>query len=545
MGRILRESVPRSGPKIHYCVPAGACLFARRSPLERTCNTLGCLLTQLLYDILKSRVYDVARETPLDPAPRLSRRLSNEVLLKREDLQPVFSFKLRGAYNRIAHLREDERARGVVTASAGNHSQGVAFSAKTLGLKATIVMPQTTPQIKLDAVRAMGAEVVLAGDSYADAKAHCDTIVAETGLTFIHPFDDPLVIAGQGTIGAEILRHSQDRLSAVFVPVGGGGLIAGIAGYLKALRPDVKMIGVEPYEADAMYQSLAAGRRVRLDHVGMFAEGVAVCEVGELTFPIVRETVDEIVRVTNDEICAAIKDVFDDTRTVMEPAGALSVAGLKAWVEREGVRDQALVAVLSGANINFDRLRFVAERAEVGEAREALLAVTIPERPGAFLEFCAAIGRRVVTEFNYRLSGRGQAHIFVGVATESRQDAAALAAMLNASGYETADLTDNEMAKLHVRHMVGGHAPEVRHERLYRFEFPERPGALTGFLDKLGGRWNISLFHYRNHGADFGRVLAGFEVEEADLPAFRAFLDGLGYPCTSEQDNPAYAFFLG
>ena len=503
------------------------------------------MLTQLLYDILKSRVYDVARETPLDPAPRLSRRLSNEVLLKREDLQPVFSFKLRGAYNRIAHLREDERARGVVTASAGNHSQGVAFSAKTLGLKATIVMPQTTPQIKLDAVRAMGAEVVLAGDSYADAKAHCDTIVAETGLTFIHPFDDPLVIAGQGTIGAEILRHSQDRLSAVFVPVGGGGLIAGIAGYLKALRPDVKMIGVEPYEADAMYQSLAAGRRVRLDHVGMFAEGVAVCEVGELTFPIVRETVDEIVRVTNDEICAAIKDVFDDTRTVMEPAGALSVAGLKAWVEREGVRDQALVAVLSGANINFDRLRFVAERAEVGEAREALLAVTIPERPGAFLEFCAAIGRRVVTEFNYRLSGRGQAHIFVGVATESRQDAAALAAMLNASGYETADLTDNEMAKLHVRHMVGGHAPEVRHERLYRFEFPERPGALTGFLDKLGGRWNISLFHYRNHGADFGRVLAGFEVEEADLPAFRAFLDGLGYPCTSEQDNPAYAFFLG
>ena len=503
------------------------------------------MLTQLLHDILKSRVYDVARETPLDLAPRLSRRLSNEVLLKREDLQPVFSFKLRGAYNKIAHLREEEWARGIITASAGNHSQGVAFSAKKLGLKATIVMPQTTPQIKVDAVRSMGAAVELAGDSYSDAQTRCDTLVKETGLTFIHPFDDPLVIAGQGTIGAEILRHSQDRLSAVFVPVGGGGLIAGIAGYLKSLRPDVKVIGVEPYESDAMYQSLKAGRRVRLDHVGIFADGVAVREVGELTFPIVRQTVDEIVRVSNDEICAAIKDVFDDTRTVMEPAGALSVAGLKAWVEREGVRDQSLVAVLSGANINFDRLRFVAERAEVGEAREALLAVTIPERAGAFREFCAAIGRRVVTEFNYRLSGRRQAHIFVGVATQSRQDAAALASMLNASGYETVDLTDNEMAKLHVRHMVGGHAPEVRHERLCRFEFPERPGALTEFLDTLGGRWNISLFHYRNHGADFGRVLAGFEVEEPDLPEFRAFLDALGYPYTPEQDNPAYSFFLG
>jgi threonine dehydratase len=503
------------------------------------------LLTQLLHDILKSRVYDVARETPLDLAPRLSRRLSNEVLLKREDLQPVFSFKLRGAYNKIAQLREEEWARGIITASAGNHSQGVAFSARKLGLKATIVMPQTTPQIKVDAVRAMGAMVELSGDSYADAKAHCDTLVKETGLTFIHPFDDPLVIAGQGTIGAEILRHSQDRLSAVFVPIGGGGLIAGIAGYIKSLRPDVKVIGVEPYESDAMYQSLKAGRRVRLDHVGIFADGVAVREVGELTFPIVQKTVDEIVRVSNDEICAAIKDIFDDTRTIMEPAGALSAAGLKAWVEREGVRDQSLVAVLSGANINFDRLRFVAERAEVGEAREALLAVTIPERPGAFREFCAAIGRRVVTEFNYRLSGRRQAHIFVGVATQSRQDAAALAAMLNASGYETVDLSDNEMAKLHVRHMVGGHAPEVRHERLCRFEFPERPGALTEFLDKLGGRWNISLFHYRNHGADFGRVLAGFEVEEQDLPEFGSFLEALGYPYTPESENPAYSFFLG
>jgi threonine dehydratase len=503
------------------------------------------MLTRLLHDILKSRVYDVARETPLDLAPRLSRRLSNEVLLKREDLQPVFSFKLRGAYNKIAHLREEEWARGIITASAGNHSQGVAFSARKLGLKATIVMPQTTPQIKVDAVRSMGATVELFGDSYADAKAHCDTMVKATGQTFIHPFDDPLVIAGQGTIGAEILRHSQDRLSVVFVPIGGGGLISGIAGYLKSLRPDVKVIGVEPYESDAMYQSLKAGRRVRLDHVGIFADGVAVREVGELTFPIVQQTVDEIVRVTNDEICAAIKDVFDDTRTIMEPAGALSLAGLKAWVERERVRDQSMVAVLSGANINFDRLRFVAERAELGEAREALLAVTIPERPGAFREFCAALGRRVITEFNYRLSGRRQAHIFVGVATQSRKDGAALAAMLNANGYETADLTDNEMAKLHVRHMVGGHAPEVRRERLCRFEFPERPGALTDFLDTLGGRWNISLFHYRNHGADFGRVLAGFEVEEKDLPEFHSFLEALGYPYTPEVDNPAYRFFLG
>ena len=502
-------------------------------------------LTRLLHDILTSRVYDVARETPLDLAPRLSRRLGNEILLKREDLQPVFSFKLRGAYNKIAHLKESEWARGIITASAGNHSQGVAFSARKLGLRAVIVMPQTTPQIKVDAVRAMGAEVVLSGDSYADAKAHCDTLVAESGMTFIHPFDDPLVIAGQGTIGAEILRHSQDRLSAVFVPVGGGGLIAGIAGYIKALRPDIKVIGVEPYEADAMYRSLQAGRRVKLDHVGIFADGVAVREVGEITYPIVRETVDEIVRVNNDEVCAAIKDVFDDIRTIMEPAGALAAAGLKAWVERTGARDQSLVAVLSGANMNFDRLRFVAERAEVGEAREALLAVTIPERPGAFRDFCSAIGRRVVTEFNYRLSGRAQAHIFVGFATHSRQDGAALAAMLNARGYETVDLTDNEMAKLHIRHMVGGHAPEVRNERLCRFEFPERPGALTEFLDKLGGRWNISLFHYRNHGSDFGRVLAGFEVEDRDLPAFRQFLDALGYAYTSEQDNPAYRFFLG
>jgi len=466
------------------------------------------------------------------------------VLLKREDQQPVFSFKLRGAYNRMAHLTPEERSRGVITASAGNHSQGVAFSARKLGVRAVIVMPQTTPRIKVDAVRDMGAEVILAGDSYADAKAHCDTLVAETRLTFIHPFDDPLVIAGQGTIADEILRHGQDRITAIFVPVGGGGLIAGIAGYVKAIRPDVKVIGVEPFEADAMYRSLEAGKRVRLDHVGIFADGVAVREVGEQTFPIVRDAVDEIVRVTNDEVCAAIKDVFDDTRSVMEPAGALGVAGLKRWVAREGVRDRQLVVVLSGANMNFDRLRFVAERAELGEAREALLAVTIPERPGAFREFCAAIGRRVVTEFNYRLSGRERAHIFVGVATASRHDALSLITLLTDRGYETVDLTDDEMAKLHVRHMVGGRAPDAQHEHLYRFEFPERPGALMEFLEKLGGRWNISLFHYRNHGADFGRVLAGFEVPDGEMGDFRQFLDRLGYDYAPEDDNPAYTFFL-
>jgi threonine dehydratase len=432
----------------------------------------------------------------------------------------------------------------VIAASAGNHAQGVAYAARHLGLRALIVMPQTTPEIKVEAVRELGAEVVLAGDSYAEAKARCDELALETGLTLIHPFDDPLVIAGQGTIGTEILRHKLGDVSAIFVPVGGGGLIAGIASYVTALRPDIQVIGVEPYEADAMYQSLEAGRRVALDRVGIFADGVAVREVGERTFPIVQATVREIVRVTNDEICAAIKDVFDDTRSIMEPAGALAVAGLRTWVERTGTRNARLVAILSGANMNFDRLRFVAERAEVGEAREAIFGVTIPERAGAFREFCATIGRRVVTEFNYRLSGRDRAHIFVGIATQSRKDASDLAATLTLNGYETAELTDNEVAKLHVRHMVGGRSPEVSDEQLCRFEFPERPGALMEFLDKLGGRWNISLFHYRNHGADFGRVLAGFEVPPDDMRAFEAFLDGLGYRYQFERENSAYNLFL-
>ncbi|MFN8092336.1 MAG: threonine ammonia-lyase, biosynthetic [Vicinamibacteria bacterium] len=499
----------------------------------------------LLHDVLTSRVYDVARETPLEAAPRLSRRLGATVLLKREDLQPVFSFKLRGAYNKVAHLTQAERDRGVITASAGNHAQGVAYSARHLGLRAVIVMPRTTPEIKVEAVQSMGAEVVLEGDSYSDAQAHCDKLAVELGLSFVHPFDDPLVIAGQGTIGEEILRQAHGRLDAVFVPVGGGGLLAGVAGYIKALMPKVRVFGVEPVDSDAMFRSLAAGERVRLDHPGLFADGVAVRQVGACTFDWARRACDGVVRVSNDAICAAIKDVFDETRSVMEPAGALSVAGLKQWAEEHGgVAERRLVAILSGANMNFDRLRFVSERAEVGEAREALLGVTIPERPGAFREFCSVLGRRVVTEFNYRLAGRAEAHIFVGLKTASRADAAAVAAELAGRGYPTVDLTDNEMAKLHVRHMVGGRASDARDERLFRFEFPERPGALMQFLETLGGRFNISLFHYRNHGADFGRVLCAFEVPEAQLGELREFLERLGYPSTREEDNAAYRLFL-
>jgi threonine dehydratase len=500
---------------------------------------------EYLEHVLKARVYDVAIESPLEPALRLTRRLHNTVLLKREDLQGVFSFKIRGAYNKIAHLSEPIAKRGVICASAGNHAQGVAMAARRRGITATIVMPQTTPQIKVQAVVDLGGEAVLEGDDYDQAYEHSLTLARERMLTFIHAFDDPDVIAGQGTIGMEILRqHPGEEIDAIFVPVGGGGLIAGIATYVKALRPNIRIVGVEPYEADAMYQSLAKGKRVTLDRVGIFADGVAVAEVGELTFPIVLSSVEQIVRVSNDEICAAIKDVFDDTRSIMEPAGALAVAGLRKWVETTGTRDARLVAILSGANMNFDRLRFVAERAEVGEAREAIFGVTIPERAGAFREFCATIGRRVVTEFNYRLSGRDRAHIFVGVATQSRQDAADLTAALTAGGYQTLELTDNEVAKLHVRHMVGGRSPDVTNEQLCRFEFPERPGALMAFLDKLGGRWNISLFHYRNHGADFGRVLAGFEVPPDEMGAFEAFLEGLGYRYQRELDNTAYNMFL-
>jgi len=500
---------------------------------------------RILRHILTSRVYDVVEETALDGAEKLSRRLANRVLLKREDLQPVFSFKLRGAYNRMAALSEGERRAGVIAASAGNHAQGVAYSARHLGIRSLIVMPRTTPQIKVEAVRALGAEVVLHGDSFTDAKAHCDELRRGSELTFIDPFDDPLVIAGQGTIGEEIVRQSHGGLDVVFVPVGGGGLIAGIATYIKALLPHVRIVGVQPAESNAMQASLQEGRPVSVARPGLFADGVAVREVGRITFPIIRDTVDEIVCVSNDEICAAIKETFDDTRSIMEPAGALSVAGMRRYVEREGVREQALVAILSGANMNFDRLRFVAERAELGEARESILAVTIPERPGSFREFCATLGLRTITEFNYRLSGRSEAHIFVGVGTESRDDAAKLVDHLNDLGYRATDLSENEMAKLHVRHMVGGRSRDVGNEWPCRFEFPERPGALMEFLDKLGGRWNISLFHYRNHGADFGRVLAAFEVPDDEREAFLEFLGTVGYPYSSEPDNEAYRLFLG
>ena len=501
-------------------------------------------LGDLLRSILTSRVYEVAQETPLDAAPRLSARLGASVSFKREDLQSVFSFKIRGAHNRIAHLSQAEREVGVITASAGNHAQGVAASAQHLGIRALIVMPDTTPSIKVDAVRALGAEVVLAGDNYSDAKEVCDELTASSGMTFIHPFDDPLVVAGQGTIADEIVRRATDGLDVVFVPVGGGGLIGGIGAYLKSVVPTVRVVGVESTEADAMARSLAAGRPIELDDVGIFADGVAVRRVGDYTFALAREVVDEMVTVSNGDISGAIKDVFDDTRSIVEPAGALSVAGMKRWAEDHDVAGLHLVAVLSGANMNFDRLRFVAEQAEVGENREALFAVTIPERKGAFRDFCATLGKRVVTEFNYRLSGRDSAEIFVGVTTASRADAEAVAESLRAAGYATVDLSENEVAKLHVRHMVGGRATDVADEVVYRFEFPERAGALMTFLATLGGRWNISLFHYRNHGADVGQVLAGFEVPPADRAEFHSFLETLDYRAGNEMDNPAYERFL-
>lgn len=500
--------------------------------------------SELVRLILTSRVYEVAHETPLEPAARLSARLDNRILFKREDLQPIFSFKLRGAYNKMAHLNAEERQRGVITASAGNHAQGVAFSARHLNIRALIVMPETTPTIKVDAVRNLGAEVVLVGDSYSDAQAHCDHLQRSSGMVPIPPFDDPLVVAGQGTIADEMVRQSAANLDAVFVPVGGGGLIGGIGAYLKTVVPHVKVIGVESTEADAMARSLAAGEIVRLDQVGIFADGVAVRQVGNYTFGLAKEVIDEIITVSNDEISAAIKDIFEDTRSIVEPAGALSVAGMKHWVERNNVHQQTLVAVLSGANMNFDRLRFVTEQAELGEAREALFAVTIPEQPGAFREFCALLDTRVITEFNYRLNTRDVAHIFVGVAVDSRDDAQTVADILRGAGLSTVDLSDNEVAKLHVRHMVGGRSVDVHDEVLYRFQFPERPGALMRFLETLGGRWNISLFHYRNHGADIGRVLAGFEVPSSERVEFRRFLDELGYRCTEEANNPAYDQFL-
>ncbi len=497
-----------------------------------------------LEKILTTRVYEVAKETALDFAPNLSRRLMNQIWLKREDQQPVFSFKCRGAYNKMASMSPATLARGVLAASAGNHAQGVALAAAKLGARAVIVMPVTTPQIKVDAVRNLGGEVVLQGDNYDAAYAHALHLGVERGLTFVHPYDDPEVITGQGTIAVEILKQHTRDLHAVFVPVGGGGLIGGIAVYIKSLRPDIKVIGVEPEEADAMDRSLKAGRRITLDHVGIFADGVAVRQVGEETFRLAQKFVDEIVLVSNDEICAAIKDIFEDTRAILEPSGALSVAGMKKYIARESLRDKHLVAIASGANMNFDRLRHVAERAEIGERREAILAVSIPETPGSFRKFCAPIGQRSITEFNYRYADPKNAHVFVGVQIHDAHEAEDLIGDLRAAGYETLDMTDNETAKLHIRHLVGGRAPNAAHEILYRFEFPERPGALMNFLNKMGQAWNISLFHYRNHGADFGRVLVGMQVPPSDNAGFRRFLDSLGYEFVEETGNPACKLFL-
>ena len=495
--------------------------------------------------ILNAQVYDVAEETPLDFADNLSARIHNQVFLKREDMQPVFSFKIRGAYNKMVKLSPQALKRGVICASAGNHAQGVALSASYLGVRAVIVMPTTTPQIKIDAVKNRGGEVVLAGESYSDAYAHAIELEKAEKLTFVHPYDDPDVIAGQGTIAMEILRQHPKPLHAVFCCVGGGGLIAGVAAYIKRVRPDVKIIGVEAVDACAMTQSLEKGERIELEQVGLFADGAAVKLVGAETFRLCQQYVDEMILVDNDAICAAIKDVFEDTRSILEPAGALAVAGAKEWAKRNKLRDKTLVAVASGANMNFDRLRFVAERAELGEQREAVLAVTIPEKPGSFRKFIGVLGNRNITEFNYRYANQEVAHIFVGVSVHNRSEAERLVEMLERHELPAIDLTDDEMAKSHIRYMVGGHAPQADNEVLYRFIFPERPGALMNFLSTLRSDWNISLFHYRNHGSDFGRVLVGMQVPEADKPAFQDFLDRLGYEYVDESGNPAYRMFLG
>jgi len=504
--------------------------------------------TDMLQRILRARVYDVAIESPLDPAPNLSRRLENNVLLKREDLQPVFSFKLRGAYNKMAGLSPAELERGVIAASAGNHAQGVALGAQRLGCRAVIVMPVTTPEMKVRAVAARGAEVVLHGDTYDAACAEAYRLAEQRGLSFIHPFDDPEVIAGQGTIAMEILRQCHEPPDAIYVAVGGGGLIAGIGAYVKSLWPQVEVIGVEPVDADAMTRSLALGERVQLEQVGLFADGVAVREVGVQTFAIARDVVDAMVTVDNDAICAAIKDVFEDTRSILEPAGALAVAGLKADVARRGLKGRNLVAVACGANMNFDRLRFVAERTEIGEDREAMLAVEIPEEAGSLRRFCTLLGQRSLTEFSYRLADPSRAHIFVGVQTSGSNDEQQLIHDVQAAGFPCLDLSNDELSKLHLRHMVGGRMPtgsgETR-ELLYRFEFPERPGALMRFLTSLHPNWNISIFHYRNHGADVGRIVVGVQVPPAELGEWQSFLDGLGYQYVDETNNPAYGLFLG
>src|SRR5580698_4183257 len=496
--------------------------------------------------ILKAKVYDVAVETPLEPAPRLSRRLDNRVLFKREDLQPVFSFKIRGAYNKIAQLSATAAQRGVICASAGNHAQGVALGARTRGIRAVVVMPITTPEIKVQAVADLGAEIVLHGDDYDAANDHAIGVARDRNLVFVHPFDDPDVIAGQGTIAMEILRQWHgDGIEAIFVPIGGGGLIGGIAAYVKSLYPRIKIIGVEPEDAAGMFESLRAGKRITLPRVGIFADGVAVRRVGEETFRLAKQYVDEILLVTTDQICAAIQDIFEDTRSIAEPAGALAVAGIKKFVAREACTGRTLVAINGGANMNFDRLRYVAERADVGAQREALLAVEIPEAPGSFLRFCELLAGHSVTEFNYRYGDAKTAQLFVGLSlTHGKPERGTLIKMLGDAGFAVHDMTDDETAKLHVRYMVGGQPRELKDERLYRFEFPERPGALLKFLKAVGPAWNISLFHYRNHGSDHGRVLAGIQVPSETLTDFFLHLNELQYAYIEETENPAYKLFL-
>lgn len=503
------------------------------------------MLTEYVEKISRSRVYDVAITSPLEEMPKLSRRLSNTIWLKREDLQPVFSFKLRGAYNRMSILSDVERQQGVVAASAGNHAQGVALAAKKLGLSALIVMPTTTPPIKVEAVRHFGAAIELFGDSYDEAYSHALAIANKQGRVFIHPYDDPEVIAGQGTIAMEMVNQHPEPFDAVFIPVGGGGLIAGMAIYIKAFWPDVKVIGVEPADAASLHDALLADERITLDQVGLFADGTAVRQVGKENFRIARETVDEVILVDSDEICAAIMDIFDDTRAIAEPSGALATAGVKKYIQREGTQGKQFAVINSGANVNFDRLRHIAERADLGEKREVLFAATIAETPGSFQAFCQILAGRSVTEFNYRYADDNEAQVFVGLQTDGGEaERDVLFSSLKHAGYTIVDFTDNEMAKLHVRYMVGGHASKVEDERLYRFEFPERPGALLRFLTRMGQRWNISLFHYRNHGAAYGRVLAGVQVPELERDAFQSFIKELGYQCWEETDNPAYQLFL-
>ena len=513
---------------------------------DRVCDK-GTMNTPDYLDLIRNaRVYDVAEKTPLELAKNLSQRLGNRILMKREDLQPVFSFKLRGAYNKISGLSNEELSRGVICSSAGNHAQGVALAAQRKGIRAVIVMPVTTPSIKVDAVAALGGDVVLHGDTYDDAYAHARELSAGEGLIFIHPFDDPVVIAGQGTIGAEILDQTEEPIDAIFVPIGGGGLAAGIAAWVKQVKPAIRIIGVEPDDSDAMRASLEAGAPVTLDHVGIFADGVAVRRVGDETFRLCKEFVDEVITVDTDQACAAIRDIFEDTRSIVEPAGGLAVAAAKKHIAAHELTNKTFVTISCGANVNFDRLRHIAERAAVGELSEMLLAAEIPEEPGSFRKFCETVGRRGITEFNYRYADDSKAHIFVGVQLSRGMDERlALLEKLREAGFPVEDLTDNEMAKLHVRHMVGGRSPHIRNERLFRFEFPERPGALLDFLDAIGTHWNISLFHYRNHGSDYGRILAGIDVPQDETDELESHLAELGYTHWEESDNPAYKLFLG